>query len=243
MSEIADEQSPQEIVQFLDDNELTKLAQDQGAELPSQWMQFSLQAKKMAVENLLSGGYTKLGFKILEPPSKTSNHQAMDVSNHWSLDRLSLKEASQVNIDGPTHFSLKIDVNSLVENEIWKLNSKVSLRPDAAIHVLAEATGLTDKKIDELFPNLRGFGGRVKLDISDTGNPPVVISIAETGGSPSEHIQLWYAYDVTNDRALDLIETMPEHPRTKIRKALGWVNQEAPLGDPEAAKKFLDRTA
>jgi hypothetical protein len=68
MSEIAGKPLlPGEVVQLLNDEELTKLAQDHDAELPNKWNRFPLKAKKVAVKNLLSGDYTKLGFKILEP--------------------------------------------------------------------------------------------------------------------------------------------------------------------------------
>ncbi len=138
-----------------------------------------------------------------------------------------------------------IDIDSLVESETWKLNQKVPLRPVAAIHVLREAAGLTDQRIDELFPDLRGFSGMVKLDVSNKNNPPVVISIAEASANPSGYVQLWYSYVAEEDKAYDLIDLMPKHPRTKIKEVLAgsWSKQEAPLGDPEAAKRFLGRAA
>lgn len=59
--------SPAELVQSLDEKELTQLAYDKGAKLPTYWDQFPIRAKRIAVQKLLDGGYTKLGFEILEP--------------------------------------------------------------------------------------------------------------------------------------------------------------------------------
>jgi len=88
---------------------------------------------------------------------------------------------------------------------------------DNAIKLLCERAGFTEEQIDEQFPNLRGFSGNVKVDVSSADQPPVIISISEVPtvaeGEAGSHMQLWYAYNVTNGQAHDMIDYTHGHPR------------------------------
>ncbi len=110
-----------------------------------------------------------------------------------------------------------IDPDNL-RNELELHGRGAVYTPANAIAMLCEVSGFTEQQIDSLFPDLRGFKGNVRLDVSSANQPPVVISISEAPtteqlSAGDHHIQLWYAYDATNDRAADLIEAMPGHPR------------------------------
>ena len=109
----------------------------------------------------------------------------------------------------------KIDPENL-RNEL-KFLGPGAYTPINAIAMLCEVAGFTEKQINEWFPDLKKFSGNVKVSVSPANQPPVVISILDAPTkeqlNAGHHAQLWYAYDVTNDRAADLIEVMPGHPR------------------------------
>jgi len=110
------------------------------------------------------------------------------------------------------------NIRSILSNKLRKtLTIKTPLAPLDAIAQLGEALGLDYRGVIDLFPKLKGYKERVKLDITKEGD---FISIEQADGRIGTYRNLYYGYDLPTGESTDLIGLIPNHPdNTGVTKA------------------------